>query len=504
MSGVELTGVSKHFGGNRALSNVDFTAGAGEVHALLGQNGSGKSTLVKIMTGFHSPDPGARMRLWGMRVNLPVLAAHKHGIAVIHQDLGLAEEMNVLENLGVTSGYGARLLAPIASGKEREICTQLLRELDLDIDPHTLVSKLSPAERAIVAIARAKRLLAAHGEHFAFVLDEPTAYLSTEESDRVLTLMRSVADAGSVVVFISHRLQEVDSVADRITVLRDGQVADTFRGGEGKQGRIIDAMLGRRLEQFYPQRPKTQAAQVVLSVKDLAGRRLDGISFQAAPGEIVGFAGLVGMGHEELPYLLAGTERARRGQAFLGDSNLMSRSVAGVLDLGVSLVPGNRQRDGIWPAGLARENLALPCNRREFPLRPLRIGRERRAAQAAMTQFGVRPPDPECRVGQFSGGNQQKIVLAKWMSEGLRVLLLDEPTQGIDAGAKFDVLNMICEAARAGVVVLVASGDYEQLAHLCHRVIVLRYGRIAAELTGEEITEAAIAHVAQGEGVPAG
>lgn len=498
-----LTGVSKHFGGLTALDGVDFSVQAGQVHALLGQNGSGKSTLVKIVSGFHAPDPGARLELWGRQVDLPLTAAHEHGIAVIHQDLGLVERMTVLENMGITSGYGARLLAPVSNRRERRRCRELLADMGLDVDPNTLVAELSPASRAAVAIGRARRVLEEHSERFIFILDEPTVYLSLEESNRVMALMRSVADTGSAVVFISHRLQEIMAVADRITVLRDGKVADTFQASEGNQRRIIAAMLGRNLDQFYPDPVEPVPAEPLLRVRDLAGQRLAGISFDAAPGEIIGFAGLVGMGHEEIPYLLGGVDRPTAGSGELDGTDLLRLPLSSRIEMGITLVPGNRQRDGAWLAATAQENISLPRLGLGSPWRPLHLHAEYGDAARLMTQFGVRPPMPKYRVAQFSGGNQQRIVLAKWMATNPRVLLLDEPTQGIDAGAKFEILQMISDAANAGTVVLIFSGDYEQLAHICNRVLVLRHGQVTAELTGSDITEPAIAQLAQGEATDA-
>ena len=498
-TGLALTGVTKHFGGLTALDNVDFSVRGGEIHALLGQNGSGKSTLVKIISGFHPPDPGARLELWGRPVDLPLRAAHEHGIAVIHQDLGLVEGMTVLENMGITSGYGAGLLGPISARRERRRCRELLTQMGLAIDPDTMVASLSPAARAGVAIARARRVLEEHSERFTFILDEPTVYLSVEESGRVMRLMRAVADDGSAVVFISHRLQEVMAIADRITVLRDGRVADTFQAREGNQRRIISAMLGRSLDQYYPDRLDGPAAQPVLRVTDLAGQRLAGVSFDAAPGEIIGFAGLVGMGHEEIPYLIGGVARATAGRAELGGVDLLPLRLRDRIERGVTLVPGNRQRDGAWPAATAQENITLPKINLGSAWHPLRPAAERREASALMRLFGVRPPEPKLKVAQFSGGNQQKIVLAKWMSTNPSVLLLDEPTQGIDAGAKFEILQRISEAAQGRAVVLIFSGDYEQLANVCSRVLVLRHGRVAAELAGDAITEPAIAQLAQGD-----
>lgn len=496
---LSLKRASKHFGGLQALGNVDFSVEPGEIHALLGQNGSGKSTLVKIITGVYAPDPGALLELWGKPIELPIAAAHEHGIAVIHQDLGLVERMTVLENLGITSGYGTRAVMPIAGRRERNRCRELLAEMGLDVGLDSLIANLSPAVRAGIAIARAVRLLQDHAEHFIFILDEPTAYLSSEGADRVIALVRAVAAKGSSVVFISHRLPEVLSVADRITVLRDGVVADTFNAIEGDQRRIIAAMLGRSMEQYFPDRFEAPISNPVLRVTELAGGRLERASFSVSYGEVVGFAGLVGMGHEDIPYLLCGNAKAIGGRAELDGRSLLDLPLGKRIELGVILVPGNRQRDGAWLAATAQENIALPRLLRQQAYMPLRLGLERRDAISQMNLFGVRPNVPDRKVNMFSGGNQQKIVLAKWLSMGPRVLLLDEPTQGIDAGAKFEVLRMIMEAAKGGSAVLIFSGDYEQLAHVCNRVVVLAHGRIVAELSGADISESAIAHAAQSE-----
>jgi ribose transport system ATP-binding protein len=366
-----------------------------------------------------------------------------------------------------------------------------------------MVAELSPAARAGLAIARATRLLQDHAERFIFILDEPTAYLSSEASERVMALMRAVARRGSAIVFISHRLSEVLSVADRITVLRDGRVADTFSANQGDHRRIIAAMLGRSLEQYYPERVEARSTDPVLTVTDLAAGVLQGVSFTAYPGEVLGFAGLVGMGHEEIPYLIGGTSKGRgAGQAVLGGRDLLKLPLKERIKLGVVLVPGNRQRDGAWLGATAQENIALPTlARRPMPF-PISLSKERRYATTQMSLFGVRPAMPDRKVGLFSGGNQQKIVLAKWMSMSPRVLLLDEPTQGVDAGAKFEVLRIIIDAAKAGAAVLIFSGDYEQLAHVCNRVLVLAHGRVVAELTGPEVSESAIVHAAQGDWGP--
>lgn len=341
------------------------------------------------------------------------------------------------------------------------------------------------------------RQLREHSDRLVFVLDEPTAYLSAEESDRVVALMRTVADRGSAVVFISHRLQEVAAVADRVTVLRDGLVVDTFERADFDQRRVIEAMLGQRLDRAYPARPPRPDPGEHLVVSGLTGERVVDLDCAVAAGEIVGIAGLVGMGQEEVPGLLSGATAASAGSVHLAGQDLTRSSIADRIAAGVSLVPGNRHRDGVWLEAQAFENLAILPDTTRARLGWRNGGAEIEQAGSMMRAFGVRPPDPEAIVGSFSGGNQQKVVLAKWMSRPIALLLLDEPTQGIDAGAKFDVLQAVCAAAEQGAAVIIASGDYEQLAMVCHRVLVMRFGRVIAELSGEALTEADIAHTAQ-------
>jgi ribose transport system ATP-binding protein len=473
----------------------------GVAHALLGQNGSGKSTLVKILSGFHSPEDGAQLELWGEQVDFPLVSAQQHGIAVIHQDLGLVDSMTVLENLGITSSYGSRLLFGVDERAERRIARELLAQMKLELPLNRLVRDLSPAQRAGVAIARATRAFGEHGDRegrHVFIVDEPTTYLSADEAGRMVELIRTVAETGSAVVFITHRLAEALDVADTITVLRDGRVADRFAGAEGDQGRVIRAMLGRDLDRFYPDRPPASTAPVRLKVEDLSGGSLEGISFEARAGDVVGVAGLVGAGHEQLPYLLSGARPADSGSVSLDGRDLAGVSFRDRLARGAVLIPGNRQRDGLWMSARAWENITLshlPSYRRAWGLQ---LGKERQSSRTLMERLGVRPPAPEQLANQFSGGNQQKIVLAKWLYKRPELLLLDEPTQGIDAGAKREILDLVVELASEGTVVLVSSGDYEQLANVCNRILVVRGGRLAAELTGDEVTEQRITEEAQG------
>jgi ribose transport system ATP-binding protein len=496
---LELRGIDKSFGPAQVLHDVDFVVRPGEVHGLLGANGSGKSTLVKIITGVHAPDPGGSMRAWGEDVSLPVTDAHALGVAVIHQDLGLAEDMTVVDNIGVGSGFGTGLFRPINRRSERRQCQEVLDALGLDLALDALVSELKPAERAGVAIARARRILGERGTRHLFILDEPTAYLSAVEARRVIELMRSVARSGSSVVFISHRLPEVFEVTDRVTVMRDGRVVATVATADSTPDALITAMLGRRLESFFPDKPEVEPGELLLDVRDLVGERLQGVSLQARAGQVVGVAGLTGMGQEELPFLLAGVTPAVSGAVSVAGEPALGLSPRELIARGMALVPGNRQRDGGWMLGTAQENITLPLLRTYYRGGLLRHGAERRESVTLMQRLDVRPPDPERAFSSFSGGNQQKIVLAKWLSTEPRILVLDEPTQGVDAGAKHDILELVVNAAARGMTVVMCSGDYEQLANVCDEVLVLREGRVAARLVGDQITEEQIAAYAQGE-----
>jgi ribose transport system ATP-binding protein len=490
---LDMARVSKRFGGVVALDDMELSLEPGEVHALLGQNGCGKSTLVKILAGYHSPDTGAEVRVWGEDVSLPMADPDAHGIAVIHQDLGVAPEMSVADNVGVSLSYGTKALLPIHTQAEHQRTRSVLDDIGLDVPLSRHLSGLSPAERAGVAIARSTRVLGEQRSPHLFILDEPTTYLNRDEAAKVIALMRGVASRGSSVLFISHRLNEIMEVADRVTVMRDGRRVTVTRPADTSRKALITAMLGREFASFYPDPPAAPPGDALLEVDGLVGRRVGGIDLRAHEGEIVGVAGLAGMGQEELPYLLAGAAPIHAGDVRVQGRSTVKHTPPDLIRMGVALVPGNRQRDGGWQLATAQENITLPVLRAYFRRGWLRPGAERRACAELMERFGVRPPHPQLSLGSFSGGNQQKLVLAQWLSMQPRVLLLDEPTQGVDAEAKREILGLVVAAAEQGATVLLCSGDYEQLAHVCNRVLVLHDGAVGATLSGDDLTEEAIA-----------
>jgi ribose transport system ATP-binding protein len=488
---LQVSHLRKTYGGAIAIDDVSMTVNSGEVHALLGQNGCGKSTLVKSLTGVVVPDSGD-VELFGEPLDFPAGDPHKNGIAVIHQDIGLVDEMTVLENLGANARYGTRLWAPVRVKQERRIYTELMQRLGFEFPLDAKVSTLSPAERALLAVVRAMRLMDGETDSQLFILDEPTAALSRPEASRLLALMRRVADLGSAVVFISHRLAEVMEVCDRATVMRAGRDVAHVEIAETTRADLVAHMLGRRMDDFYPAPPTFGGAEPLLVVDGISGTRVHDISLALAPGEVVGVTGLAGMGQEELPFLLSGERQPRTGRLAVDGRDARFSSPAEAIAAGIVLVPGNRLRDGCWVAGTAEENVILPVIR-DFA-RPWGLDSSRMRARAAelMTDVNVTPNRPDMPMGAFSGGNQQKVVFAKWLQLRPRVLLLDEPTQGVDPGSAKELLGDAMAAAAEGAAVAIFSGEHELLAAVCHRVLVLHHGELIAELAGDSLTEHAL------------
>lgn len=487
-----ISQLTKSYNGVRVLHPFDLTISAGEVHALVGQNGSGKSTLVKCLTGVHSPDSG-EVNVFGKSLHMPVHSPTEHGIAVIHQDIGLVEQMTVLENLGINAKYGSKILSPISVSREKQIYSGLFERLEISLPFDALVSTLSPAEHALIGIVRAMRVMLDHDRQI-FILDEPTAHLSRNEAARITTFMRKVAELGSSVIFISHRLNEVLQHCDSVTVIRDGTIVDSGPTSHYTKSDLVSSMLGRRMVDFYPAPPQIQRnPKPVLEASRISGSIVREIDLTAHAGEIVGVTGLAGAGQEELPRILAGETQQTSGSVSIEGGLLPSGSPREAIARGVGFVPSNRQRDGLWMDASAAENVTLP--RLEFwrrKFRPFNWKAERDQALQVLERSGIRPFDPDRQMRMFSGGNQQKVVFGKWLQISPKVFLLDEPTQGVDAGAARELLEQTAKLAEQGAAVIVFSGDHEQLAAICHRVIVLNEGRQVAELEGDELSERAL------------
>jgi ribose transport system ATP-binding protein len=482
-------GLTKSFGGTRALDDVTFTVRSGEILGLLGQNGSGKSTLVKILTGYHSPDSG-EVRAWGVPVATPIHDPPGHGIAVVHQDHNFVDALSALDNIAVTTRFNQRSLLPVRRRALAAQVTRALRDIGAQVDIDSPVGQLSAVDRAAIAIVRALVVLGQGHRRRLLILDEPTAALPETESRRVLALLRRLAGSGVAVIFISHHLDEVLAVCHRVMILRDGREVAAPPVDQLTPHLAASLMLGRELESFYPdkleERPSDDTA---IRVRQLRGPTVHDVSFDVAAGEIVGVVGMAGMGQDEIATFIATGEPRLAGTV---EYRVPEAAGATSGRAGVGFVPANRLRDGIWSQATVQENLSLNCLPDYRRWWGLSSKRERQESVARLRAFGVTPPDPRMPVGHLSGGNQQKVVLARAVKAARAALVLHEPTQGVDAGARRDLLEIVAHVAAGGVAVLMFSTDIEQVASTCTRVIVLREGVIVGQLSGGEIDEARI------------
>ena len=497
---LDVVGLSKTFPGQRALDDVDLAVRAGEVHALLGQNGSGKSTLIKVLAGYHAPDPGARILVGGEPLPPGVLGAgHELGLRFVHQDLGVVATLNVIDNLALTRGYRTKAFGKIDWRAEAVLARQALTDIGLDVDPFALVQSLSLAERAGVAIARA-----VHDDERAtkvLVLDEPTAALPADEVEHLFAVIRRLRDRGVAVVLVSHHLEEVLAIADRVSVLRDGRRVATLPRDDLDHGQLVELIVGRAVA-ATPARPVAAAGRVdgdgyggvdgratCLAATGVAGANVRELTVDVAAGEVVGLAGLDGSGRESIVPLLAGQQPRAAGSVVVGSTTLPSGSPARALRAGMAFVPSDRAEDGIFATLTVRENLTIA--RLDRLRRHGRVQRRAESAEVArwMRQLRVVASGPEAPLATLSGGNQQKVLLGRSLRLDPVVLLLDEPTRGVDVGAREEVHRIIEQAVAGGMGVLLASTDTEELVRLCDRVLVVRDGRVARTLhRGHDLT----------------
>lgn len=499
-----IRGLTKSFGGVHALSRADLDIMPGEIHGLLGKNGSGKSTLIKILSGYHRPD-GGTLEIDGRPVTLPIPLGNseKIGLAFVHQNLGLLPEATVLENLiAGDRGRGAGWF--INWNAEAERARHLFQQHHLDLDPWQTVSDLAPVKRAQLAIVRAADRVAIHGEHATagvLVLDEPTPFLPIEDVRELFSMMRRLKKTGVSIIFVSHDIDEVMEITDRATVLRDGHVIDSFETAATGRANIVEAIVGRSLaqERLVSAVPASPAAEV--TVRGLSGRIVTDLDLTVAPGEILGLTGLIGSGYDEVPHLIAGAQAAKTGRLAIGgqEYDLAAARPVDLIAAGVGFIPADRQKLG----------LALDLTLTENAMLPMTVGGDRRfrldhAARhdrtaALMRHFVVKADSPVQAASELSGGNQQKLLLGKWLQLGPKLVLLDEPTQGIDVGARREIYDRLLDACAAGAAVICATSEFEQLEMIAHRVIVFERGAVKAELIGDRVTKPAIEAACYGE-----
>jgi ribose transport system ATP-binding protein len=492
-----MNDIKMKFAGNYALKGVGIAVRRGEVFGLLGQNGSGKSTLIKVLAGFHQPEEGSEVVLWGEKMALPLdpMLIKKRGVAFVHQHLGLVPSLTVAENMRVTS-LGQKNPWFVSWRKEAERLCKLFAEFNLDIDPRETVANLPPVERAFVAIIRAFEDLrasdAGYGGEGILVLDEPTPFLPGEDVKRLFDLVRSIVKTGASVIIVTHDIDEVRDITDRVAVLRDGQLVEVLDTKASSRQAILDTIVGSRIDAFTKQRMATHAAPAVRA-ENLTDGRTPPFSLSLQEGEIVGVTGLIGSGFAALPYMLYG---ARRGAGMLTVAgrkvDLAKMTPLMAQRLGVALLPGDR----LGAAGIGTlavtDNITLPILEELSHRVGLDRGAMMREAARLSEIHDVRPHNPALMLGSLSGGNQQKVLLAKWLRIQPKLLLLDEPTQGVDFGARQQIFKALDGAARAGTSILCASTDNEQLEQICDRILVFARGRPVVELKGQDISRKAI------------
>ena len=486
---LQMSGVVKTFPGVRALDGVDLDVRAGEVHCLLGQNGAGKSTLIKVLAGAHTPDEGTIT--WNgepARLSSP-MAAMQLGVATIYQELDLVDGLTVAEN--VFLGHERSSGGFVRAGEARAATAELLRRLGHpEIPPGREVGRLSAAGKQIVSMARAL----SH-EARLIVMDEPSAVLDAGEVDKLFAVIRELTSSGIAVVYISHRLEEIRQIGDRVTVLKDGRtVATGLAARETPTSELIRLMTGRSIEYVFPQRqapdPDQAHAPVVLDVQGLsrAGEFTD-VTFDVRAGEIVGLAGLVGAGRSEVLETVYGARRATSGTVAVDGTRVRNGSIAAAVAAGMGLAPEERKSQALLLDQSLVRNFSLSTLSRFSRSGFVRRGAEKAAAQEQATALDVRPTGVDRTARTLSGGNQQKVVLGRWLMRGCRVLLLDEPTRGVDVGARSEIYALIRSLADSGVAVVVVSSEVEEVLGLADRVLVLADGRVVHSGPASQIDE---------------
>jgi ribose transport system ATP-binding protein len=486
---VSLRGVSKRFGGTLAVDNVDLEVRAGEIHGLLGANGAGKSTLIKLLAGIHQPDTG---EIWLKGQPLSRLGGLDSPIAFIHQDLGLFGGTTVAENIALVRGYPQRFRFIDWRGTIAE-AAKALRILGSDIPPAARLSELSQTERAVVAIARA---LARDAE--LIVLDEPTATLTEPEVARLFGVLHRLREHGMAIIYVSHRLDEVFRLADRVTVLRDGRKVYDAPVATTNPRDLVTLIIGRPPSELFLKPPPATSAPI-LEARDVRVGAAGPVSLRVMGGEILGLTGLGGAGHDVIGRAISGIVRISGGTLALNGRPLLLRSTGDAVARSIAFVSSKRQEEGLAPRLSLKENLFL--NPAAWGRRLLELMRRRTESTRALhlaTRFLIRPPDPEGSVDTLSGGNQQKVLLARSAGLGSTLLVLEEPTRGVDVGAKAEIYQIIVDGLDDAHAVVLVSSDLEEVAGICSRALIFHHGVVSAELPRERISLASLTQLVTG------
>ncbi len=490
---ISASNIRKRFGGALAVDGVNLEIERGERHAIVGENGAGKSTLMRILAGILSPDEGT-VSVGGIPLAAGSKAALEAGVALVHQELSLVPEMTVAENivLGSTPAKSGFILRK----SMREIAAQALEEVGVRLDVDEKVGRLSVASRQFVEIARA---VARRPK--VLILDEPTAALTPAETDHLLSMLFRLSDQGIALLYISHRLPEVFHLCSRATVLRDGKLVSTLELSETSTAEMIDKMVGRELKEDLAIRRHAEPGDVILSARNVSAPRVHNASLEVRAGEIVGIGGLVGAGRSELVRAIIGADPRTQGSVTLSEGTGIRAitSYRSAVKAGVAFVPEERRADGLALGMTVAENITLPNRAKLTTAGLLRRRKINKVVSAVITDVGLRPPQPQREAGQLSGGNQQKIVIGKWLATNPKLVVLDEPTRGVDVGAKAEIHRLIRELTKKGAAILMVSSDLPELLELSDTIHVVKDGRIVGSVKGEGATERDVMLLAAGE-----
>jgi len=498
---ISVRHLSKTFAATRAIDDVSLDIEPGEIHALVGHNGSGKSTLIKVLSGFHAPDPGATFQYQGADVELETLhglqaSGHQaRRLSFVHQDLGMVLELDVMDNLALHSRYITRWGVVDRRRQERR-ARELLEPFGLRVDLHAPVGSLSQLDRTVIAIAAA--LDSWDFGNGVLVLDEPTSSLPASHSRSLLAVLRDLRAAGAGILFVSHRLDEVLDVSDRVTVLRDGRRVATAGSDQLSKADLVHLMMGEGVDSLVGAASGRQSSRSVLQVDGLSGGPVAGISFTLGEGEILGFAGLPGSGASEVPRLLTDRRHDIEAGAITGPDGVTHPAASWKGTDGIALVPSDRLRFGSIAEMSVAENLSLSVLSRVSRFGVVRSGREADVTDEWTARMSIVCSSTSAAMSTLSGGNQQKVLLARAMAREPAVLALCEPTEGVDIGASQTIYSYVKEQAEAGLAAIVTSVDTEDLVALCHRVLIVRQGRVVREIIGQDITERRLVHAIEG------
>lgn len=490
---LEMRGIAKSFGPTRALNGLNFELKAGEIHALLGENGAGKSTLIKVLGGIHQPDRG-EIRIDGKTVGMKgVQDAQAHGIGIIHQEIVLVPYLSIAENIFL----GREPVTKFGFKDKKQMIArsrEMVSQLGLNLDVNTLVGELTVAHQQLVEIVKAISFNVK-----ILVMDEPTSSLSDEEVQNLFITMERLRKSGVSIIYISHKFEELFKITDRITVIRDGTYVGTVPTKATTPDELVAMMVGRELDSFYP-RTYARGDEVVLKVEGLSKRNLfEGISFDVHKGEILGFSGLMGAGRSELMQAIFGAYPYDQGSVYLNGEKLAIKNCGEAIEKGIAMVPEDRKGQGLVLMNSVGFNMTL-SELKHLMSNKLLVSERKRSEiiDKYIKDLNIKTASPDAEVSSLSGGNQQKVVLAKWLATRPKLLILDEPTRGVDVGAKAEIYSIINELAMEGLAIILVSSELPEIINMCDSVCVMRNGKIAAQLGQSELTQENIMRYATG------